>query len=208
MTKMCDVKGKLSAAEFPLEVARERIDPDALDGLSVAMQGIDLATALRIAQASPVGSLVAGARKARLYEEGFEQDRPIGVAGVPGIGQSLNGQGEDARGQVFAVDPRQDQEAGVVDDEVQVALSLICRPTDELIPGFDLPGARAEAQGGDDVAGGAHEVAQLRPGHELMSEVMVALDIRVPQQRVGFAEHWIDPERGEFDGRDECGLQN
>src|ERR1017187_9628645 len=41
MTKMCDVKGKLSAAEFPLEVARERIDPDALDGLSVAMQGIE-----------------------------------------------------------------------------------------------------------------------------------------------------------------------
>jgi hypothetical protein len=38
MTKMCDVKGKLSAAEFPLEVARERIDPDALDGLSVATQ--------------------------------------------------------------------------------------------------------------------------------------------------------------------------
>src|ERR1035437_3279179 len=96
MTKMCDVKGKLSAAEFPLEVARERIDPDALDGLSVAMQGIELATALRIAQVSPVGSLVAGARKARLFDEGFEQDRPIGVAGVPVIGQSLNGQGEDA----------------------------------------------------------------------------------------------------------------
>src|ERR1039458_5850808 len=69
MTKMCDVKGKLSAAEFPLEVARERIDPDALDGLSVAMQGIELATALRIAQVSPVGSLVAGARKARLFDE-------------------------------------------------------------------------------------------------------------------------------------------
>jgi hypothetical protein len=47
---------------------------------------------------------------------------------------------------------------------VQVALSQILRPADELIPGFGLPGAGAEAEGGDDEAGGAHEVAQLRPG--------------------------------------------
>jgi len=50
---------------------------------------------------------------------------------------------------------------------VQVALSLIGGPADDLIPRFDLPGARAEAQGGDDVAGGMYEVAQLRPGHGL-----------------------------------------
>ena len=202
MTMTTDAKTNLSAPELPLEVARERIDPDAFDRLSVAMQGVELAATLRIAEVLPVGGLVAGAGKARLFDEGFEQDRPIGVAGLPVIGQSAADQGEDARGEVFAVDPRQDEEAGIVHDEVQVALPLIGRPADELIPRFDLPGARAEAEDGDDVAGGTHEVAQLRPGHELMSEIMMAFDIGVPQERVAFAEHRIDAKRGKINTRD------
>jgi hypothetical protein len=124
---MIDAKINLSVAELPLEVARERIDPDAFDWLSVAMQDVELAAALRIAQVSPVGSLVAGAGEARLLDKGFEQDRPIGVAGLPVGGQSSAHQGEDVRGQVFSADPRQDKEAGIVDDEVQVALSLVGR---------------------------------------------------------------------------------
>src|ERR1022692_5310200 len=192
---MTDAKGILSVAELPLELARERIDPDAFDRLIIAMQGIELAAALGVAKVLPVGSFVAGAGKARLLDEGFEKDGPIGVARIPVIGQSSAHQGEDARSQVLAADPRQDEEAGIVYDEVQVALSLIGRPTDELIPRFDLPGARAEAEGRDDVAGGAHEVAQLRPGHELMSEIVMAFDIGIPQERVGFAEHRIDLDR-------------
>src|ERR1017187_6780890 len=155
MTKMTDAKASLSAAELALEVAHERIDPDALDRLSVAMQGVELAAALGIADVLPVGSLVAGAGKARLLDEGFEQDRSIGVAVLPVVGQASAHQGKDARGEIFAVDPRQDQEAGIVHDEVQVALSLVCGPTDELVPGFELPGARVQAAGGDDRAGSA-----------------------------------------------------
>src|ERR1017187_3703785 len=193
MTMMTDAKRSLTGAELALEVARERIDPDAFDGLSVAMQGV--------AEVLPVGGLVAGTGKARIFDEGFKQDGPVGVAGVPVIGQSSAHQGEGTGGEVFAVYPRQDEEAGIVHDEVQVALSLIARPTDELIAGIDLPGARAEAKGRDDVAGGAHEVAQLGPGHELVSEVMVPFDIGIPQQRVGFGENRIDAKGGQFDGR-------
>jgi hypothetical protein len=103
----------LPVAQLPLEVACERIDPDAFDGLSVAMQSIELAATLRIAEVSPVGGLVAGAGKAWLLDEGFEQDRPIGVAGLPVIGQPSAHQGEDARGEVLAVHPRQDEEAAL-----------------------------------------------------------------------------------------------
>ena len=60
---MTDSKPNLSAAELSLEVAHERIDPYALDGLSVAMKDVELASTLRITQVSPVGGLVAGAGK-------------------------------------------------------------------------------------------------------------------------------------------------
>src|SRR5271167_3371467 len=126
----------LPVAKLPLEVAHERIDPDALDGSCLAMQDVKFPPALRITEVLPVGGLVAGAGKARLLDEGFEQDRAIGVAGLPVIGQSSAHQGKDARGEVLAADPRQDEEAGVVDDEVEVPLSLISRPANDLIPRF------------------------------------------------------------------------
>src|SRR6266851_1115489 len=197
----------LPVAELLLEVAHERIDPDALDGLCLAMQDVQFPPALRIAEVSPVGGFVAGAGKARLLDEGFEQDWSIGVTSVPVIGQSSAHQGEDARGQVFALDPRQDQEAGIVDDQMQVALALLFAPADELIPGFDLPRARPEAQGGNDVAGGAHEVTQLRPGHELMPEVMVPFDIGIPEERVGLAQHRSDLQATQVDTRHRVGAE-
>lgn len=100
------------------------------------------------------------------------------------------------------MDPRQDREADIVDDEVPVALSLLCRPTDHLIPGFGLPGDCTGAQNSDDFSGGAHEVAQLCAGHELMPEVMMAFDAGVLQDRVHFGEHETDAGCNELDGRE------
>ena len=126
---MTDAHANLSVAEMPLEIACERVDPNAFDGLSVAMQGVELATALRVAEVLPVGGLVAGAGTARLLNEGFEQDRTIGVAGMPVGGLTPADQGEDSRSKVFAVDPRQDEKTGVIDDEMQAAPRIIgaCR---------------------------------------------------------------------------------
>ena len=83
MTVTTGTKPDLSAAELSLEVARERINPNAFDGLGIAMQDIKLAATLGISEVLPVGGLVTGAGKALLLDEGFEQDRPIGVADLP-----------------------------------------------------------------------------------------------------------------------------
>jgi hypothetical protein len=47
---MIGVKSNLGVAELSLEVARERVDPDALDGLSVAMQSVELTATVRAAR--------------------------------------------------------------------------------------------------------------------------------------------------------------
>jgi hypothetical protein len=82
MPRLIDSKPSLSGAEVPLEVARERIDPDAFDWLIVSMQSVELATVLSVAEMLPVGGLVVGAEEARLLDKGFDQHRPIGVAGL------------------------------------------------------------------------------------------------------------------------------
>lgn len=88
----------------------------------------------------------------------------------------------------------------MVDDDAQIAFSLLRAPADEMIARLYLPGARAEIQGGDDVACGTDKVAQLRAGRQLMSQIMMAFDIYVPQQRFGFGADEIKLKGGEFDG--------
>lgn len=155
---------ELSVAKMSAEVADERIDPDALNGLGIAMQSIELAASLRISEILPVGGLVASACKAWFLDEGFHQDRTVRVAGMPIVRQALADAGEDVRSEVATLYPRQDEESGVIDDEVQVARTLFVRPANELISRLGLPGACAETQQGNDLICGAYEVTQLRPG--------------------------------------------
>lgn len=88
---MSDRVASLSVTQVSAEVADERIDPDALDGLGVAMRSIELATSLRVSEILPVGRLVASTRKARLLDEGFQQDRTIRVSGTPERGCTRRG---------------------------------------------------------------------------------------------------------------------
>src|SRR5271167_322497 len=136
----------LFLAEMLVEVPCERINPDAFDGLCVAMQCVEFTAALCVSEILPVGGFVASACEARLFDEGFQQYGAIGVARVPVLDQAPAGQGKDPRGEVFTVNPRQDEEARIVDDEVQVAATLFARPADGVVARFDFPGARTEAE--------------------------------------------------------------
>ena len=61
----------LFAAEALVEVARERINPYAFNGLGVAMQCVKFSAALRVAEILPVSGFVASACEARLFDEGY-----------------------------------------------------------------------------------------------------------------------------------------
>src|ERR1022692_756499 len=197
----------LSVAEVSSEVADERIDPDAFNRYGVAMQSIELATSLCIPEILPVGGLVTGACEAWLLDEGFQQHRPVGVAGMPIVRQASADQGERARGEVAALDPGQDEESGVVDDEVQIARTLLVRPANELISRIGFPGACAEGKQGNELIRSAYEVAQLRSGHELVAEVVMALDVRIPEQGIALCPHQIDGEPSQIHRRHARGFK-
>ena len=57
---------ELCATKAPAKGVSQRINPDAFDGLGVAMQSIELAASFGIAEIPPVGGVVARIREARL----------------------------------------------------------------------------------------------------------------------------------------------
>ena len=112
------------------------------------MERIELAAALGVPEILPVGGFVAGTLESGFLDEGLEQHRTVSIAGLPVIGQPAADKGQDARGQILVADPRQDEETRIIDDEVQVPLSLCGAPADSGVAGFRLPGRGPKAQAG------------------------------------------------------------
>jgi hypothetical protein len=198
----------LSVAEMSAVVAYERINPEAFNGLAVAMKCVEFAPPLCVPKILPVGSSIASAGEARLFNEGLQKYRTISIACVPVVGQASTHQGEHARSQVTTLDPRQDEEARVVDDQVQVAAALLVSPADGIIARFDFPGARTEAECGDDFTAGANQVPQLCSRQELMAKIVMTLDVGIPEQRVLFLGDQIDTQPRQIDGWDAAWGEN
>lgn len=62
-----------------------------------------------------------------------------------------------------------------------MSLALFMIPANPLIPWRGLPSGRAKAQSGNNVLVNGDEVSKLGPGQRLMSRVMVAMELFIPQ---------------------------
>ena len=113
------------AVEDCLPVRAEGFDEDVFDGLVVLVTSVQLAAALRLAQMDPVGGAIAGALEARRFAERFQQNGTLAVALLPVVGELSLQAGEQVGRQRGETDPGQDEIAGVIDDQGQVAVAEI-----------------------------------------------------------------------------------
>ena len=91
---------------------------------------------------------------ARGIDEGLDQSGAGSVAHVPVNGSPPGSRAEDSRGKPLELDPGQDQEAGVADDLLKVALPGLIDPADAAFPRWRFPGAGTETdQGNQPMAG-------------------------------------------------------
>ncbi len=102
-----------------------------------------------------------------VFDEGLQQHGLVAVALLPVLGQAACGDGQDLRGEPLGLHPRQDQEARVVDDALQVVLPLLMVPADEALAIGQRPGAGAEAEQGHELIASASVdvVTDLAPRH-------------------------------------------
>ena len=142
-----------------------------------------------MADVLPVGGPVAGTGETLGIDEGLHEHRAVGVALLPMFGQGAGSQSKNLGGEILRADPGQDQEAGVVDDEVEVSRALRVAPADIVIARRALPSAGAESKQGEELFAGGNEIAQLCPGQCRIAEVVLAVDVFIPQLRVGALAH-------------------
>lgn len=172
------------------EAFGEGLEVDVFDGFEANVFFVEFPSALGLADVDPVGRAVTGAVEAFGVDEGFEQHGFETVAVFPVVGDPSGGVGQNGGGEVSHLHPRENEKAGVVDDEMEIAFSLGGGPADEAVARGDHPCGGAESQRsqqrrfGPPVAVGPDEIAKLRAGQGFVPQVMIALDQFVPQRRV------------------------
>jgi hypothetical protein len=173
-----------STSQRLAEASIQGVHPQVLDWHTGFPGRAALAATLGLAEAEPVGGVVAGAAETRSFDEGLEQQWAVCVDVLPVSGKQLGCLGQQHGGEVVHLYPRQDEKPGIVDDQVQVSAMLFMRSADVAIARCAHPGCGAEAEQGDGLPCRVDPVAQLRAGQRRVAKVMVALDVFVPEARV------------------------
>src|SRR5207245_2151355 len=112
----------------------------------------------------PRGGPVASSAKTLRVHQRFQQQRTMPVAGLPVVRQVSGAQRQNLAGQSLDSHPGQNQEPSVIDDPLQVALSLLVAPPDPGVSGLHLPGGRGPQQAGQFPIAIPRPVAQVGTG--------------------------------------------
>jgi hypothetical protein len=112
----------------------------------------------------PIGGFVTSTLELTLIHQCFHQDWVVAEAVEPIIRNCFDGHGKNRAGQIFNPDPGKNEEPTVVDNFLQVALSLFIAPTDPTVSGCHLPGRARKLQTPQSISthSGFDEIAQLR----------------------------------------------
>src|SRR5579864_1569239 len=154
-------------------IAHQGVKVNVLDRLSMTfMLAVHATPPPGLAHPDPVGSPVAGATKTRHIHQGFQQHGMTPEVLLPVSRHLPCTQRQDLAGESFDVHPRQNQESTVVDDLLQVPLSLCLAPADPRIPSPHLPGRRVPEQTGQLPIATTHPVAQVRTEEYATAEIV------------------------------------
>ena len=103
------------------KVSEEGEEEDLFDGEWMSSVAVELSSSLGLSDMDPVGRAVAGSAEPILFDEGFQKDGRIAIAGLPILRELLGEAGEDPGGEVGGEDPGEDEETSVVGDSVKIS---------------------------------------------------------------------------------------
>jgi len=138
-----------------------------------------------------VGRPIASPFESAAVNKGLHKNRTVAIATLPIIRNGLDGQGKNRAGEVFDLDPRKNEKSAVIDDLLQVDLSRLVAPADPSVPWRHLPGRTGKLKTAEDIIGcaGFDEITQLRPEWQLISQIVIPVDVFIPKLPLLLALH-------------------
>lgn len=184
--------------QFLPEASAQGIDIDVLDAAVKPVFVPFFGHPFGFAGVYPVGGPVAGAFEAVPFHESFEQMDGVMIGFEPIGRDPLGIEGENPGGQAFDRYPRQDEEASVVGQEVQISYPGGMVPSDEGLSGLHSPGGRSPSQTGHRSFLDKSHVFEMA-AHDLpIAEIVIASHKAVVEGFKGSVSNQLESRRIKF----------
>ena len=162
------------SAQFLPEASTQRIEIDVFDAAVQQVVVPSFSHPFGFTHMDPVGGPVAGSPEAVPFHEGFEQMDGVMIDFEPIVRDPFGIDGEYPGCQALDGDPGQDEEAGVIGQEVQIPYPGGMVPSNEDLSGVDSPGGRSPSQAGDRSFADKNHVFEMA-AHDLpIAEIVIA----------------------------------
>ena len=171
----------------------QRIDPDGLEPLVLAILAGVACIAKRFAQATSIGCAVTGAGKAGRIDRGLGEQQRVTMHELPVPAQAPQIQAQHARGQVRMARFGQDQKPGVVGNQMQVLELNRPSPANPAIARTAHQRASLPLQQRQPLTAPVRHLSERPTGGAVEARIMVAAQQRVP------ARAFIRPDRADDD---------
>jgi hypothetical protein len=158
------------------KVFNQRVKEDSFNRTSEPVVDIPFASSLGETHMNPVGRLIADSLESFAIHKGLQKDDRMVVDFLPVPWEDSGHSPQEVRCQMRNLDPGKNEEAGILGNKMDVSISVIGLPSDEVIPREHLPGCSSPAE--------ASQRPPLMEGHILevfshgltVTQVMVGLD--------------------------------
>lgn len=180
------------------EVFNQGIEEYCLNRSRMKSLTIPFASTFGEANLGPVGSFVAGALKPFSIHEGLKEDDCVVIDSFPIPGDDSGHLTQNVRGKIGDFNPGQDKETGILDNEMDVFISVDRFPFDEVIPTGHLPSCCPPTDTGQRTSFMKDNVLEVFTHCLAVAKVMVSLNKALVERLPFGTSHHLDLNGKEF----------
>ena len=165
----------------------QRIHPNRTDWFLFASLAVHSAAAFGCPQVPPVGRTIASSSEPFRVDEGFQQYGTLVIGPFPIAGELFGHQAQDVTGEAFDLDPRQKQEARILDDPLKPRLAGLRGPSNPAISFLESPGRRGKLEASQHARlrfDGLDDIAKAGTKGRLETQLMIAINEFLPKRSV------------------------
>lgn len=158
------------------KVFNQRVEKDGLNRAITPVLNVPFASSLGETHMSPVGRLIAGSFEPVAIHKGFQKDDRMVVEFLPVSGEDSGHCPQEVRCQMGNLDPGKDEEARILDNEMDVAISVTGLPSDEMVSRGHLPGCGSPTEASQRPPLMEDHILEVFSDGLTVAQVMVGLD--------------------------------
>src|SRR5882672_10538860 len=190
--------GRARTQQLP-GIPAQRIDKDAFRRLSDALTvTVHTPTPLSQTKINPVRGAVTGPRETGDIHQGFQQQRLHMVVNPPIVRELFGDASQQVTRKRWNANPRENQEAAVIDDLAEVGTADGILPTNPPVSRSHFPSRTGKQQASQQRTRrrrGMDKVTQLRAIGNAITQVVILLDVLLEEEAIGTIINQPDLDR-------------